>query len=69
MMKATALASTVTLLDITGVARTIVSNTFAPFEIFIAAALIYLAMAWVFQVGFGKLEDYLGKYTKRGASA
>ncbi|MGO4816384.1 ABC transporter permease subunit, partial [Cupriavidus sp. 2MCAB6] len=38
MMKATALASTVTLLDITGVARTIVSNTFAPFEIFIAAA-------------------------------
>jgi His/Glu/Gln/Arg/opine family amino acid ABC transporter permease subunit len=69
MMKATALASTVTLLDITGVARTIVANTFAPFEIFIAAALIYLVMAWAFQVGFGKLEDYLGKYMKREASA
>lgn len=69
MMKATALASTVTLLDITGVARTIVANTFAPFEIFIAAALIYLAMAWAFQVGFGKIEDYLGKYMKREASA
>jgi polar amino acid transport system permease protein len=68
MMKATALASTVTLMDITGVARTIVSNTFAPFEIFIAAALIYLVMAWAFQVGFGKLENYIGRYTRRDAS-
>ncbi|WP_104493296.1 ABC transporter permease [Paracoccus denitrificans] len=65
MMKATALASTVTLLDITGVARTIVSKTFAPFEIFISAALIYLVMAWIFQMGFGKLESYVGRYTKR----
>lgn len=68
MMKATALASTVTLMDITGVARTIVSNTFAPFEIFIAAALIYLVMAWAFQVGFGKLESYVSRYTRRDAS-
>lgn len=68
MMKATALASTVTLMDITGVARTIVSNTFAPFEIFIAAALIYLVMAWAFQVGFGKLESYVSRYTRRDSS-
>jgi polar amino acid transport system permease protein len=68
MMKATALASTVTLMDITGVARTIVANTFAPFEIFIAAALIYLVMAWVFQVGFGKLENHIGRYLRRDAS-
>ena len=44
MTKATALASTVTLLDMTGVARTIVAQTFAPYEIFISAAIIY--MSW-----------------------
>lgn len=69
MMKATALASTVTLMEITGVARTIVSKTFAPFEIFIAAALIYLAMAWFFQFCFGHLEAYASRYVKRDASA
>ena len=68
MMKATALASTVTLLDITGVARTIVAATFAPFEIFIAAALIYLVMAWLFQMGFSVLEERIGRYMKRDAS-
>lgn len=67
MMKATALASTVTLMDITGVARTIVAATFAPFEIFISAALIYLVMAWVFQVGFGMLEAYASRYMKKEA--
>jgi polar amino acid transport system permease protein len=65
MMKATALASTVTLMDITGVARTIVAKTFAPYEVFIAAALIYLIMAWVFQTGFGKLEQATGRYLKK----
>ncbi len=67
MMKATALASTVTLLDITGVARTIVADTYAPFEIFIAVALIYLAMAWMFQLGFGVMEERASKYMKREA--
>jgi len=67
MMKATALASTVTLLDITGVARTIVAATFAPFEIFIAVALIYLVMAWVFQTGLGLLEQRMNKHMKREA--
>jgi len=65
MLKATALASTVTLLDITGVARTIVAQTFAPYEIFIAAALIYLAMTWVIQRGFGLFEAYMSRSLKK----
>lgn len=64
MLKATALASTVTLLDITGVARTIVSETFAPYEIFIAAALIYLTLTWVFQRCFGLIERRMSRYLK-----
>ena len=65
MLKATALASTVTLLDMTGVARTIVAKTFAPYEIFIAAAIIYLTMTWIIQRSFGLLEGRLSRYVKK----
>jgi len=65
MIKATALASTITLMDMTGVARTIVSKTFAPYEIFIAAAIIYLIITWFFQRGFGLFEKRISRYTIR----
>lgn len=42
MIKATSLASTVTLLEVTGIARQIISQTYAVFEVFIAAGIIYL---------------------------
>ena len=64
MLKATALASTVTLLDMTGVARTIVAKTFAPYEIFIAAAMIYMVMTWFIQRGFGLFERRMSRYMK-----
>jgi polar amino acid transport system permease protein len=64
MTKATALASTVTLLDMTGVARTIVAQTFAPYEIFISAAIIYMVIAWMVQKGFGMLERRMSRYLK-----
>jgi octopine/nopaline transport system permease protein len=47
MMKGTSLASTVTLMDITGVARHIVSTTYKPLEIFIMAGCIYLFMTFI----------------------
>jgi polar amino acid transport system permease protein len=65
MLKATALASTITLMDMTGVARTIVAKTFAPYEIFIAAAIIYLVMTWVIQRGFGLFERRMSRYIKQ----
>ena len=64
MLKATALASTVTLMDMTGVARTIVAKTFAPYEIFIGAAIIYLVMTWFIQKGFGLLERHMSRYVR-----
>ena len=42
MLKGTSLASTVTLLDLTGVAKHIISTTFRPVEVFIVAGSIYL---------------------------
>jgi len=65
MIKATSLASTITLLETTGVARTIVAQTYAPYEIFISAAIIYLVIAWFFQRAFGLFERYMSRYTKQ----
>ena len=64
MLKATSLASTITLLDMTGVARTIVAQTFAPYEIFIATAIIYLVMTGILQRGFGLFEKRMSRYIK-----
>ena len=44
MVKASSLASTVTLLEITGVARRLISQTYAVIEIFIVAGEIYMAL-------------------------
>ena len=47
MMKGTSLASTVTLMDLTGVAKYIISTTFKPIEVFIVAGSIYLLMTFL----------------------
>ena len=49
MLKTTALASTVTMAEVTGVAETIVAETFAPYEVFLSAAVIYLILVWIFE--------------------
>ena len=47
MMKGTSLASTVTLMDLTGVAKYIISTTFKPIEVFVVAGGIYLFMTFI----------------------
>ena len=47
MLKGTSLASTVTLLDLTGVAKHIISTTFKPIEVFMVAGSIYLLMTFI----------------------
>jgi octopine/nopaline transport system permease protein len=59
MVKGTALASTVTLLEITGIARQIASRTYAPLEIFTAAGILYLAINLLAVVGVRALERRL----------
>ena len=56
MLHGTSLASVVTLLDLTGVARDVNSRFFVPFEAFIAAALLYLAITLVL-VGAFRLAE------------
>tara|TARA_B100001939_G_scaffold236571_1_gene204095 strand:+ start:181 stop:852 length:672 start_codon:yes stop_codon:yes gene_type:complete len=47
MLKGTSLASTVTLMDLTGVAKYIISTTFKPIEVFIVAGGIYLFLTFL----------------------
>ena len=47
MVKATSLASTITLMEVTGIARRMIAQTFAVFELFIVAGVIYLVLNFV----------------------
>ncbi|MBS7660437.1 ABC transporter permease [Pseudomonas lalucatii] len=59
MLKASALASTITLLELTGMSRTIIARTYQPVEIFFAAGLFYLLAAYLLVQGFRLLERRL----------
>ena len=59
IVKSTALASTVSMFDLTGAARTIVADTYAPYEIFVTSGLIYLALTAIIQAAFTMLERRL----------
>lgn len=57
--KATSLASTVTLLELTGTARLLTSETYAPYEMFLSVGLVYLALNYTLMLGFRRLESAL----------
>ena len=59
MLKASSLASTITLLELTGMARTVIARTYLPVEIFFAAGLFYLLMTFILVQIFRWLERVL----------
>lgn len=59
LLQATSLVSTITLLDLTGVARRVIAETFAVYEVFIAAAVIYLVMVYALVFLFRWMERRL----------
>ena len=67
LMKSTALASTITLLDMMGIARTIVAETYAPYEVFISLMFIYLILTWIIQRTFGWTEKRLSRHVRSEA--
>jgi His/Glu/Gln/Arg/opine family amino acid ABC transporter permease subunit len=62
-LKATSLASTVTIMELTGTSKLMVSETYAPYEIFVAAGLIYLAMTFILSHFFRILERTIARKT------
>ena len=67
LMKSTALASTITLLDMMGIARTIVAETYAPYEIFLSLGVIYLILTWIIQKSIGLIEKRLSRHVRSEA--
>jgi len=59
MLKASALASTITLLELTGMARKIAARTYMHEEMFLTAGLVYLVIAFILMQGFKALERWL----------
>jgi len=62
MLKGSALASTITILDLTGMARTIIARTYTPIEIFLAAGAIYLVISMVVIAIFKQVEKRQNRY-------
>ena len=56
MLHASAIASVVTLVDLTGAARNIYSRFYAPFDAFIFVALLYMVLTFMLVFAFRKLE-------------
>lgn len=50
MIKGSALASTISIMDLTNVMRNITAQTYLTLEMYFAAGLIYLVMIWVFMM-------------------
>lgn len=65
IMKATSLASTVTMLDLTGLARNVMSKSFRPFEAFAITAAIYILMAFILTRIFKLIENRLNPARER----
>lgn len=59
VLKASSLASAVTVMEMTGAARALVAKTYAPFEVFIVAGILYLAIGMIISGIFHKLEHLL----------
>ncbi|HJN25181.1 MAG TPA: ABC transporter permease [Rhodospirillales bacterium] len=56
LFQATSLVSIISLMDLTGFARTIATRSFATFEIFISAGLLYLCVTYGILYVFKKVE-------------
>ena len=66
MVKASSLASTITLMEVTGIARDIISTTYAVVDIFILAGAIYLTINFLLTRALGYVEWRLSPHL-RGA--
>jgi octopine/nopaline transport system permease protein len=64
MTRSTALASVITLMEVTGIASTIVSETFRAVEVFICAGTIYLLINFVISRAIAVLERRFSKQVR-----
>ncbi|WP_297196105.1 ABC transporter permease subunit [uncultured Pluralibacter sp.] len=67
LVKSTALASLVTVWDVTGVAQQIIQRTYRTMEVFLCAAAIYLLLNFIIVQLFALLERRLSHHHRKSA--
>ena len=68
LLQSTSLVSIITLLDLTGIARIIVARSFAVYEIYITAAVLYLIVTYAMLFAFRKVEHRLSGHLRERPS-
>jgi octopine/nopaline transport system permease protein len=68
MVKSTSLASTVTLMEVTGIAYGIISETYRALEVFLCAGAIYLVLNFLLTRALGLAERRLNPHLRRAAA-
>jgi His/Glu/Gln/Arg/opine family amino acid ABC transporter permease subunit len=66
LFQATSLVSIITIMDLTGVGRVIVAESFRTFEVWIFVGLCYLVMSYAMLYGFKNLEYRLSGHLRAG---
>jgi octopine/nopaline transport system permease protein len=69
MMKSTALASLVTVWEVTGVAQRLISHTYRTMEVFLCAAAIYLVLNFIVLQAMALLEHSLSRHLRAAPPA
>lgn len=64
MVKATSLASTITIIELTGMAQKIIAATYRPVEVFIIAGTIYLSINFLISRGVVVTENWLNPHLR-----
>jgi octopine/nopaline transport system permease protein len=64
MVKATALASTITMMEVTGLAHKLISQSFRAIEVFICAGAIYLILNFLVTRAIQALEWWLSPHLR-----
>ncbi len=67
LMQASSLVSIITLLDLTGVARRIISETFAVYEVYLMVAVLYLLITYMLVFIFKMIEKRLQRHQQHSA--
>jgi len=65
MVKGTSLASIITLLEVTGIAQDLISQTYRAVEVFVAAGAIYLTLNFAIISALNALETWLTPFRAR----
>ena len=65
MVKATSLASLITLMEVTGIAYAIISETYRAIEVFLCAGAIYLVLNFALVRGIAAMEAWLSPAVHR----